>query len=144
MWKNKKDAVDLVKRMLTSKTRRITAAAAMAHPWVVKYIATDTRLTAPVSPVVFRSLVDFQKIDKLKQAVLLRIASQISEGEIEPIRRAFLAMDTNHDGKLSKEEMLAGLKSSMSQASILELIHKIDVDKSGYIDYQGTRLRASL
>ena len=78
-----------------------------------------------------------QQSDKLRQAALSYIATQLTTvQETEQIRRLFIAMDENGDGRLSKEEVVAGLsKVKLKHVNVERIMRDCDSDKSGYIDY---------
>ena len=58
------------------------------------------------------------------------------------IKQLFLGMDFNYDGKLSQEEMkqgievMSGSSFRFSKNEYLEMMHAIDKDNNGFIDYQ--------
>jgi Ca2+-binding EF-hand superfamily protein len=63
----------------------------------------------------------FNSSAKLKDAIHCFIAAQmISAKDTKELKEAFLAMDKNNDGKLSKEEMLAMYASKMDQQKASE------------------------
>lgn len=56
------------------------------------------------------------------------------------MRIAFQKLDLNHDGQLSREELIAGYEQYFGEAANVELevdkiMEKVDTDKSGTIDY---------
>jgi Ca2+-binding EF-hand superfamily protein len=63
-----------------------------------------------IDPTVFKDLGSFMKSFTLKKVLLLRIAAQIPESEVETLKTIFKKMDTNGNGLISKEEMVAGMK----------------------------------
>ena len=50
-------------------------------------------------------------------------------------------MDTNNDGKLSREELLSGYKRIMdpeeAEIEVTRVMEIVDADGSGHIDYSG-------
>lgn len=86
------------------------------------------------------NLQSFNAASKLKQATYAFIASQLlSKTEKEQVDKVFRAMDTNGDGKLSKEEIKAGYNEyfgrSLADTEVDEMFEKVDADGSGAIDY---------
>jgi len=66
----------------------------------------------------------------------------ISKGEKEKLQQAFLALDKNADGKLSKEELIQGylamnLDPEEAAKEVDNIMLNVDVDQNGYIDYSG-------
>lgn len=66
-------------------------------------------------------------------------AQLTSVEETKELRSAFLAMDENKDGKLSKEEVHNGYSKVFGQdidmEEVDEIFRKADTDNSGFIDY---------
>ena len=68
------------------------------------------------------------------------IASQLlSKAEKDHLEKIFKLLDTDGNGCLSKKEILEGwekhLGSGMTEYEIEEMFDRIDIDKSGEIDY---------
>mmetsp|Transcript_4797 Transcript_4797/g.8947 ORF Transcript_4797/g.8947 Transcript_4797/m.8947 type:complete len:483 (-) Transcript_4797:657-2105(-) len=130
---------DLIKSLLTfAAVERPTAAQALDHPWMTAYRANtiaETQLTSILS-----SLQNFRNSIKLKDAVCTFISTlMLTSQETEEMREAFRALDKNHDGKLSKQELLDEYSILKGQEEATQEVDRVfdlvDTDKSGYIDY---------
>lgn len=120
---------DLIDHLLVLQpSGRLTAEQALRHPW----ITTDS-FTAPL-PINVDSLLQFKTTRKLQKSVLLCIASQCNEREIEDLKLRFEQLDTNGDGMLTFDEFQQGL-SALSIVELRELWESVDIDRNGSIDY---------
>jgi calcium-dependent protein kinase len=65
-----------------------------------------------------------------------------SSAEIEHLRHVFLSMDVNRDGRLSFDEIKAGIDKingasfRYSKSEYMEMMYAVDKDQDGYVDYQ--------
>ena len=86
---------------------RFRGEAVLKHTFIKQL--DSRRFIKPINPKIFRNMNSFHASMKLRGWVKSLIASQvIAEEEREELHKAFTAMDTNGDGKLSREELLAG------------------------------------
>ncbi|OMJ92407.1 hypothetical protein SteCoe_4854 [Stentor coeruleus] len=136
------DAKDLINQMLHRNYNfRISALDAQKHPWFLSQKCNGRRLSSQVRhKSALANLQNFRAECKFQQAVLTFIASQLlTKEESKRFIEAFKAIDTNGDGKLSKEELLQSYKNEINELSAIEEIEKImkkaDSNNSGYIDY---------
>ena len=134
------EAVDLVKRCLTYDVdKRISASEALDHPWFAKF-AKAGKVKKLSASKALTNLKNFRAGQKLKQATLTYIVSQLStKEETDEMERIFAQMDKNNDGMLSKEEIKDGYEEHFGMAIDDEEIDKmfaaIDTDGNGTIDY---------
>ncbi|CAH9077645.1 unnamed protein product [Cuscuta europaea] len=129
-------AKDLIRKMLTvDPKRRITAAAALEHPWLKEDgDASDT----PINSVVLIRMKQFRAMNKMKQLALKVIAETMPEEEIKGLKEMFKNIDTDRSGYITLDELktgLAKLGSKLSEDEIKQLMVAADIDKSGTIDY---------
>jgi len=77
-------------------------------------------------------------MNRFKKKALRVIAEHLSLEEVEVIRDMFALMDTDNDGKVSYEELRAGLQkvgSQLAETEIKMLMEVADVDGNGVLDY---------
>lgn len=91
-----------------------------------------------ISGDALTNLRNFKITMKLEQATLAFIASQLVTGEeSEEIRKAFIAMDENGDGRLSLQEVKKGFEKAdlAKDLDIDQILQNCDTDYNGFIDY---------
>ena len=115
----------------------MTPAKALAHPWIEKFSHVGLADLSRIDLKIAGNLLNFQRSETLKQAVLTYLASQACDKEVDEMRMAFMTIDINSDGKLSKEELTKGLKGKVDEEDIDHLLEKIDTDGSGCVSYNG-------
>ena len=121
--------------MLVPADKRISAQDVLEHPWLKKF--ADKPKEAEITSILTKNLQAFRGAQKVKKAVLTYLATQLSEKEIEPMKKLFLSIDTNGDGRLSREEIINGFKGRQDEKELYEIIIAMDTDGSGFIDYNG-------
>jgi len=90
----------------------------------------------------------FKSHNGLQNAVLSYIASQkLCREEEKSLRDIFIALDTNKDGFLTKEEILAGYerargKSGETQKEVDKMMMRVDLNKNGRVDYNGNKINS--
>jgi len=90
--------------------KRMSAAEAYDHPWIQKQWEKEEKdLTIPED--VPDSIMDFMNSVNFKKTTLTFLASRIPEEQIENLRKAFIKIDKNGDGALSKEELVVGVSA---------------------------------
>jgi calcium-dependent protein kinase len=133
------EAKDLVTKLLTYEIEeRISANDALAHSWITNTI--DSEIDSKVAKKALENLSQFRAEEKIKQATIAYIASQLlSKKEKESLSSIFKAFDENSDGRLSKKEFINGYEKifgqTIDQEKIAKIFDSVDLDKSGFIDY---------
>lgn len=133
---------------------RISAKDAYKHKWlegksfnslspgVAEELATN------ISQFYVLQIIILQTSDKLQQAALLFIASQLMDRkEKDRLTEIFVALDKNGDGCLTKEELVEGYKNlykdkERARREAETLMAVADVDNNGLIDYSEFLLAA--
>lgn len=125
-------AKDLIRKLLKPAGSRLSATEALNHPW----IRSQGLYELPKPELIIslkENLQEFSSRNKLHTAITAFISSQIiSNRETKNIREVFKALDTNSDGKLSKEELIHGLEENSEL--VLKIMEKVDADQNGFID----------
>ncbi len=126
---------DLIKKMLCPPDKRLDAHQVLAHDWFKKLLGAQPVGELPL--LVTQHLKTFRGAQRIKKAVLTYLATQLSEKELDPLKRLFLGLDKNGDGILSLEEIREGFKGRSNEAELLSIVQAMDTDASGFVDYTG-------
>ncbi|CAG9324084.1 CDPK1_39 [Blepharisma stoltei] len=136
-WKNvSQEAKSLITKMLTKDpAKRPSAEEVLQDKWLQGRVDREIKGNR-LARSTLTNLGAFKSGWKLQQATLEYIASHLTTNEeTEEIRKAFIALDDNGDGKLSPEEIRAGCLSLNLGADVEEILAHCDADGNGYIDY---------
>lgn len=129
-------AKSLVKQMLDpDPKKRLTAQQVLEHSWLQN---AKKAPNVPLGDIVRTRLKQFSMMNRLKKKAMRVIADHLSLEEVEIIRDMFKLMDTDNDGKVSYEELKAGLRkvgSQLGESEIKMLMEVADVDGNGVLDY---------
>lgn len=132
------DALDLIKKLLVPQDQRITAAQALAHPWITSHINEDVSELALLN--VLRNLKEFSNTLKLRDAIMSFMAAQIvNNKDFKEIRHIFSVIDKDGDGKIGREDLIKQLTSVMThdaaESQVDKIINQVDGNMDGYIQY---------
>ncbi|KAL6549338.1 Calcium-dependent protein kinase 10 [Orobanche hederae] len=129
-------AKSLVRQMLEpDPQKRLTAQQVLEHRWIQN---AKKASNVPLGDIVRARLKQFSVMNKFKKQALRVIAEHLSVEEIEVIKDMFALMDTDDDGKVTYEELKAGLKkvgSQLAEPEIKLMMDVADVDGNGVLDY---------
>uniref|UniRef100_A0A7N0TXX0 non-specific serine/threonine protein kinase n=1 Tax=Kalanchoe fedtschenkoi TaxID=63787 RepID=A0A7N0TXX0_KALFE len=129
-------AKSLVRQMLQpDPNKRLSAQQVLEHPWLQN---SKKASNVPLGDIVRSRLRQFSIMNRFKKRAMRVIAEHLSVEESEVIRDMFTLMDTDNDGKVSYDELRAGLKkvgSKLDEPEIKLLMEVADVDKNGVLDY---------
>ncbi|BAT76621.1 hypothetical protein LR48_Vigan01g279100 [Vigna angularis] len=129
-------AKSLVRQMLEpDPKKRLTAEQVLEHPWLQN---AKKASNVPLGDIVRTRLKQFSVMNRFKKRALRVIAEHLSVEEVEIIRDMFTLMDTDKDGKVTYEELKAGLQkvgSQLAEPEIKMLMDVADVDGNGVLDY---------
>lgn len=126
------EAKDLITKLLCPADIRLTAGQALCHPWI-KSLGSYPKPQRLQLDFLKNNLKEFHSRNKLHNAITAFISNQIiSSRETKELRALFKSLDSNGDGKLSKEELLAGFEGNHDLISAI--MRSVDADKNGFID----------
>jgi calcium-dependent protein kinase len=129
-------AKSLVRQMLEpNPKKRLTAQQVLEHPWIQN---AKKASNVPLGDIVRTRLKQFSVMNRFKKKALRVIAEHLSVEEVEVIRDMFTLMDSDNDGKVTYEELRAGLRkvgSQLAEPEIKLLMDVADVDGNGVLDY---------
>lgn len=137
-----KEAKDLINLMLQyDSKKRISALEAVDNIWI-KTFAPNIKLDRELGIATLSRLKKYKPEKKLQEATIAFIVDQlVCKEDIEELRKVFLELDTNNDGKLSFEEIVQGFKNICESENYDEeakgIFEKVDSDKNGFIGYDG-------
>jgi len=135
VWKRVSDeAKDFIKFLLVpNPKRRPTIQEVLKHPW----LAEGARAPAvPLDEHIVESLHSFSKEKHLKRAALEAIAFSLNPQQIAELRDAFFAIDTDHSGTISMEELEKALiKRGVPTDKVEAIFSTVDQDRTGVISY---------
>jgi len=109
---------------------------------VSRWSSFSTPLSESHAVGVMSQLTAFHRSEKLQRAALTAVAMQLTDSQIHGLREQFQAIDVNHDGHISREELeqaMATLSSGEPQeipfGKVKSVFDSVDTDGSGMIDY---------
>lgn len=71
----------------------------------------------------------------MKQAAITFIATQVSSGDIQHLKRVFESIDKNGDGNITLKELKDGLKDVKNKEDLMAIMEGADTDGNGTINY---------
>ena len=134
------DAKALISRLLKmNPVERPSAKECLKDPWLVRYHAKSLSNLTP-NQGSLDNLRGFHTGEHLKQAFMSFIVAQLlSKDQTAALRREFQTMDSDGDGRLSREELLLGYSRHMPEEQAIEVVNHVmntvDTDGSGFIEY---------
>ena len=131
-----KDAKDLISKLLVlDVAKRLSAEEAYNHPWIQ---GGEDQIDTEIASEAFENMKQFMQAINFKKAALIYMASKMPEKNIEELRKLFIQMDLNGDGKITYEEFHISITQyglHLTEQEIALLINQMDTNGNGYIDY---------
>ena len=81
---------------------------------------------------------NFVDAANFKKATLIYLASKLPEKNIEELRKLFIQIDSNGDGKITLQEFSKALTTyglHYTQEEVVKIMNNLDTNGNGYIDY---------
>merc|ERR1719171_3143036 len=132
-------AKDLTQQLTRrAATRRPSAAEALQHRWLQHAAGPGDYLTVSVLDGLRR----WQGHNKLKQAVLRLLAKELTEVQIQEIRRKFIGLDKNNDGFITIDELMRAMLElgyDIDEGEVRSVVSALDASggaqKIGYQEF---------
>jgi len=143
VWLNvSDDAKKFIKRMMDmDQNKRINAQEALADPWFKKVMEKED-VDRPLAVQNLQNLKNFGFESKLQEATWVFLVSYFAtKEEKEKLLETFKAIDVDHDGQLTKEELkqgyikIMGMTNEMAEEEADRIMRTIDCNHNGSIDY---------
>lgn len=142
-------AKDLLARLLDrSATTRITAAAALEHPWLKEAAAAvaapgvhpeaDRKQSKPLSQSAMEGLKQMTALETFRRKAVAAVLDALKKPDRDQLLTEFRSIDKDNSGHISVQALKAWLQRKQPQnaAGIDELAASVDVDQDGLIDLQ--------
>lgn len=119
--------------------QRPSAVEALRSPWFELYRPARDGLT----PELFQSLLDYAEETHFVKVCLLLIAARLGSESLEPYRAAFLGIDTEGNGSLSRAEFFEAVQNlqdcdsccPLSRRKVSKWFEQCDLNKNGRLEY---------
>ena len=101
-------AKDLIAHLLVKDAdKRFTATDAFNHPWIQNVQET---MDVAIANDAFDNMQSFMEAVNFKKATLIYMAAKLPERCIEELRKLFILIDVNGDGRITSDEFQQAIK----------------------------------
>ena len=139
------EAKDLIRQcFIYDPNKRISSKEALNHPFFKNeimdnlYINLDPEIENKTKEAIL-SLINFPYESKFFQAVITYLVHNFIPKEDETkLKNVFLSIDSDFDGKISKNDLkiiIKKFKLNISNEKLQKSIERVDFDNDGYIDF---------
>jgi calcium-dependent protein kinase len=134
------DAKDLTRKLLIrDPSYRLSAINALRHRWFkdpLKPTLHGNNGGGGVTQSIFDGLREYNQSTRLKQILLKLLARELTEIQTQDLRKKFLSLDKSGDGKISKDDLVSGMRSlGLNINDIGQLLPTSDGGNGGEISY---------
>ncbi|CAK9058342.1 unnamed protein product [Durusdinium trenchii] len=140
LWRSS-EARDFLRVLLAADPEeRPTAEKALQHPWLLRHQPDPV----PIAEEMLRSFVGFTEATQMHRSCLYALAGKghFDELDVHMIGYAFAQADSDHDGRISKEDLLNASQASSwwswnrgSEVDMEAFLKAADQDCKGYLGY---------
>jgi len=119
---------------------------ALKHPWFTKFEMKQKYDCVPKEEITLfiNNLKSYKTEYKIQEAAIAIIVHNIPHSdEIKELEKAFRNIDSNKDGKLTKEELAEGFNSFFpdktkeeNMKEVDRIFKNVDADNNGFIEYE--------
>lgn len=126
------EAKDFCRLLLTSDFRaRPDAAVALGHPWLQRYKAAPGALSTDM----LQSLAAYATLPPLTWCCLYIIAARQGTPDLEKFGKAFVAIDTDGDGIISRDDLAHAVRRWDSTVAVDDVVKVADLDHTGGLSF---------
>lgn len=130
------DAKDLIKKLICKPERRLSAAEALKHRWIVNLNKSSaSKEEKTIKKLNIGQMKRFTQAEKIKKVALMAIAVQSDPKEIQELKEIFKALDKDGNGSISFEELHVGLQDRENAEALVDILKGADTDGDGTINY---------
>ncbi len=133
-WGDMPLAKHLVEQMLTrDPAKRIKGTDILSHPWMKQFECGVSSAALPRD--IASSLRTFASMQLFTRLAHQAATVSLNPEEVTNMRKAFLVMDRDASGSISRDEFRSAMAKWLDQAAVDAIFDKIDVNRSGDISY---------
>jgi len=126
------DARDFCRLLLTPDFRaRPNAAVALGHPWLQRHKAAPGGLSADM----MQSLAAYATLPPLTWCCLYIIAARQGTPDLEKFGKAFVAIDADGDGIISRDDLAQAVSKWDSTVAVDDVVKVADLDHTGGLSF---------
>ena len=129
------DAINLIKKILVSPDKRLSAGEILADPWIKENAPNATGENLKQN---WEHIEQYSKLNLVQKSIINFTAFHLTSRETKDFVEMFKSLDENSDGVLSIDEIKKGVEQSKfgtKGENIVKMFEEMDIDKNGLINY---------